>query len=239
MDAHIAVCITTRNRYEVFKKTLFMHGKFRPDNSSLFVVDDASDKPIRIGGNFFRFDENVGVATAKNKCLELADKWGADHIFLFDSDCHPISPDWHLPYINSGQKHLMYNFRLPNKPKTDMQEIHRDDKITAWTHTRGALLYIHRSVLDVSVALMNATSLTSITQTLAIEFTMQDSLSLEVWTYLTATSYYTAMIRTARLNHLCQTKLGKLIQQRIIGCIKKTARARRIWSINNGKHLAR
>jgi len=149
MDAHIAVCITTRNRYEVFKKTLFMHGKFRPDNSSLFVVDDASDKPIRIGGNFFRFDENVGVATAKNKCLELADKWGADHIFLFDSDCHPISPDWHLPYINSGQKHLMYNFRLPNKPKTDMQEIHRDDKITAWTHTRGALLYIHRSVLDV------------------------------------------------------------------------------------------
>lgn len=146
--AKIAVCITTRNRYEVFKDTLANHGKFRPDNSSLFIVDDASDKPVRIGGNFYRFDENVGVSKAKNKCLQLAYESGAEHIFLFDSDCYPLVKGWEQSYINSGENHLMYQFKLPGKPASDMRELYRDDKIVSYSHTRGAMIYITKKVLE-------------------------------------------------------------------------------------------
>lgn len=148
MEAHIAICITTRNRYEVFKNSLYYHGKYRPDGSMLFVVDDASNKPVRIGGNFYRFDENVGIAKAKNKCLELAYNAGAEHIFLFDSDCYPISQGWEKDYINSGDNHLMYQFKLPGKPQSDMRELERDDKLISYSHTRGAMIYVTKKVLE-------------------------------------------------------------------------------------------
>lgn len=149
MKSKIAVCITEHNRPEVFKNSIYHHGVHRPDNSMLFVVDDASDKPVRIGGNFYRFNENVGVAKSKNKCLELAYNAGAEHIFLFDSDCYPLKDGWHVPYIENKEPHLLYQFKIPGNPACDMRELYRDDEIIAYSHTRGAMLYIHRSVLDV------------------------------------------------------------------------------------------
>ena len=132
MNNRVGIGISTTANRNVLQTTFPAWANFLPDDARIEVYPD---------------NDWEGVATVKNRLLEILED--CEHIFLADDDVMPIKEGWHLPYINSGQKHLMYNFRLPNKPKTDMQEIHRDDKITAWTHTRGALLYIHRSVLDV------------------------------------------------------------------------------------------
>lgn len=145
----IAVCITTRNRHETFKDSLYHHGKFRPDRSMLFVVDDASDSPVRVGGYFHRFENNVGIPRAKNKCLELAYNSGADHIFLFDDDCYPIAHNWWRPYVEHKESHLMYQFKLPGRGANDMKELYRDEATIAYSHTRGAMIYVERKVLEV------------------------------------------------------------------------------------------
>ena len=122
---------TTPNR-KIINQTFKDWLKYKPADSQLEVISD---------------DNFDGVAVTKNRLLAMLDK--NEHIFLIDDDVLPLTKDWWKPYIESGEKHLMLNFRLPNKPRTDMQEVYRDDKITAWTHTRGCFLYIHRSVLDV------------------------------------------------------------------------------------------
>lgn len=88
-----------------------------------------------------------GVAVNKNRLLaELED---CDHIFLFDDDTYPIASDWWKPYIEHPEPHLMYQFKLPGKPATDMRELYRDDITVAYSHTRGAMIYIERRVLDI------------------------------------------------------------------------------------------
>ena len=89
-----------------------------------------------------------GVAVMKNKCLNYLYKSGCTDIFLFDDDCYPISKDWWKPYVEHKEPHLMYQFKLPGKPKSDMQELYRDDKTVAYSHTRGAMIYVTREVLD-------------------------------------------------------------------------------------------
>lgn len=116
----IAVCILTHNRPAAFALTYAAWEKFLPEGANLFVVDDASD-PIYHNSDY-RFPFNVGIPAAKNKCLELAMESGADHIFLSEDDCYPISKDWHKPYIESGINHLCYTFTgaykyVPARPR--------------------------------------------------------------------------------------------------------------------------
>lgn len=144
----IAICITTRNRPEVFDKTYQRITNHFPlgVEAKRFVVDDASDRPVPFTS--FRFEKRAGVARAKNKCLELAYDWGADHIFLFDDDTMPIRDGWWMPYVTHPEPHLMYQFKLQNR-KNDMRELYRDEETAAYTHTRGCMIYIERRVLDV------------------------------------------------------------------------------------------
>lgn len=142
----IAVCITSRNRHEVLELSMAHHNKYMPPNSKLFIVDDASQPPV--WGADYRFEKRAGVPRSKNMCLELAYNWGADHIFLFDDDCYPIANDWWKPYVDSSEPHLMYQFNLPNKPVKDMMELKRLYNLVSYTHTRGAMIYVERRVLD-------------------------------------------------------------------------------------------
>lgn len=80
----IGIAITTRNRYEIFKKTYDEMKKHAPKNSVIVVVDDASTTPCPEAT--YRFTENVGIARAKNKCFELLYKAGCEHFFLFYDD---------------------------------------------------------------------------------------------------------------------------------------------------------
>lgn len=144
----IGIGITTHNRHELVADTYAKIAALSPD-ATIVVVDDASDEPVKINAEVYRFDKNVGIARAKNKCLELLHD--CDHIFLFDDDTYPIAENWWQPYVNSSESHLMYCFKdwSDGTPVGDDQIIYSDDKIVAHSHARGCMLYIKRNVLDV------------------------------------------------------------------------------------------
>lgn len=143
----IGIGITTHNRYDVFSKTLAEIKRLAPAGAEIVVVDDASDKPVPEAT--YRFARNVGIAAAKNKCFELLE--GCDHIFLFDDDTYPLVQDWHQPYVDSHEPHLMYIFQdfATGTKLNDTIKIYQDSEITAWSHARGCMLYFKRICLDV------------------------------------------------------------------------------------------
>ena len=165
-----AICITTYNRPEILYRGLEEQLKYLPKGAKIFIVDDGSAEPLDSDvllevAQKYRHDgdenhvvavlpENKGIAAAKNKCLELADGWGADHIFLFDSDTWPRKQGWEIPYIESKEPHLMYIFTkfAQDGPGghnlSDCIELYRDANIVAYNHVRGCMLYIDRKVLD-------------------------------------------------------------------------------------------
>jgi glycosyltransferase involved in cell wall biosynthesis len=152
----IGVAITTKNRREVFNKTLLEWWGYEPipNEYRLFVVDDGSDIPFTnengYADYYYRFEQSVGIARAKNKCLEMMEAAGCTHMFLSDDDFYPTSPDWWKPYVMSGEAHLMYIFRdFSTRTKLhDTAVIYQDEKIVAYSHPRGVLLYLTRQVLD-------------------------------------------------------------------------------------------
>lgn len=144
----IGIGITTHNRQQLVADTLAKIQAVSPD-VRVVVVDDASLPRVRIAGaDIYRFDSNVGIARAKNKCLELLSD--CDHIFLFDDDTYPTTPDWWKPYVESKEPHLMYLFESwsSGKPVGDDKILYEDGVIVAHQHARGCMIYVHRSVLD-------------------------------------------------------------------------------------------
>lgn len=139
----IGVGITTRNRQDIAYATLAAWRNLLPKSAVIVVVDDASDEPFK--GATFRFEERVGIARAKNKCLELLYSAGVEHFFLSDDDTYPISPDWWKPYVESPEPHLMYIFEWRGGPP----RVAADDKHVAWSHPCGPMLYIARDVLEI------------------------------------------------------------------------------------------
>lgn len=143
----IGVAIKTRNRPEVLAKTLPVWQRMLPPDALLVVVDDASDKPV--AGATFRFQQNVGIARASNKALELLYNAGCEHIFLADDDCYPLTEQWWRPYVESREPHLMAIFDKPKgASKRQVEVLYEDDEIVAYHATRGYLLYVERRVLD-------------------------------------------------------------------------------------------
>lgn len=144
----IGIGITTHNRTTFFNKSYEEIKRLAPKGSTIVVVDDASKQPVP--NATYRFNENVGIARAKNKCLELLYLQGCEHFFLFDDDTYPIKENWHLPYINSKEPHLNYIFtEFRNGQKlSDSFIVYQDSNIVAYTHPRGCMLYYHRSALD-------------------------------------------------------------------------------------------
>jgi hypothetical protein len=141
----IGVAIATHNRNEVLKRNLIEHRRFQPPGSVLFVVDDASEIPFE--GADHRFDQNVGVARAKNKGLELLYDAGCEHFFLFDDDSYPVTPDWWEPYVSSREPHLMSVFITERRSWSEI--IYQDSEIRAMSRAQGYMLYAERVVLDI------------------------------------------------------------------------------------------
>lgn len=142
----IAICITTRNRPQVLKKSFEEWTKYLPENATIIVVDDAS--AYNIPSNF-RFNKNVGIARAKSKCLELAQNY--DHIFLVDDDVYPKVKDWHLPYINSGENHLCLTFDTNYKGKNYSSSIKKDGEhngLISYTAPNGCFLYLKKICVE-------------------------------------------------------------------------------------------
>jgi glycosyltransferase involved in cell wall biosynthesis len=145
----VGIGVTTHNRNALVASTVSKIQEFTP-NSKIVVVDDASDSPVKINDvEVFRFQTNVGIARAKNKCLELLE--GCQHIFLFDDDTYPIKDEWYLPYINSPEHHLMYLFDkwANGRPVGDDSILYTDSNHSVHTHARGCMLYVDEIALAV------------------------------------------------------------------------------------------
>lgn len=146
--SNIGIGITTHNRNKLVASTVAKIRELSP-GAKIVVVDDASESPVNIEGVIvYRFKKNVGIARAKNKCLELLRD--TDHIFLFDDDTYPIAPDWYVPYVESSEPHLMYLFESwsSGNPVGDDEILYEDGSIVAHKHARGCMLYVNTTVLD-------------------------------------------------------------------------------------------
>jgi len=150
--SRIGIAITTHNRADVLKLALDQHINHLPAGALVVVIDDGS-KPSAIvpnGVQLLRHETSLGIVASKNASLTALMDAGCEHLFLWDDDAWPIADNWHLPYIESPEPHLAYQFldlAGVNKLK-DMAVLHQDDKHIAYTGQRGVMLYYHRSAIE-------------------------------------------------------------------------------------------
>ncbi|MBJ8871012.1 glycosyltransferase family 2 protein [Citrobacter braakii] len=148
----IGIAITTHNRPEVLKRAIEQHTKHLPTGALVVVIDDGSNPAAVVPANvkLVRHDKSCGIVASKNASLTALVDAGCEHLFLWDDDAWPIADNWHLPYIESPEPHLAYQFLdLAGRNKlNDMAELYRDDKHVAYTGQRGVMLYYHRSAID-------------------------------------------------------------------------------------------
>ncbi|HEP0495155.1 TPA: glycosyltransferase family 2 protein [Enterobacter hormaechei subsp. hoffmannii] len=148
----IGIAITTHNRPQVLANTLEQHRKHLPAGAVVFVIDDGSNPPAKVPEwcNLIRHDKPCGIVVSKNASLECLMDSGCEHLFLWDDDAYAIADNWHLPYIESPEPHLAYQFLDLAGPRkiNDMTVLYRDDKHIAYSGQRGVMLYYHRSAID-------------------------------------------------------------------------------------------
>lgn len=144
----IGIGITTHNRNKLCASTVAKIRELTP-NARIVVVDDASELPVKIiDTEVYRFRRNVGIARAKNKCIELL--YDCDHIFLFDDDTYPLRLGWQQPYVDSAEHHLMYLFETWSSGQNIDQDavLYEDGNIVAHKQARGCMIYIDRTVIE-------------------------------------------------------------------------------------------
>jgi glycosyltransferase involved in cell wall biosynthesis len=148
----IGIAITTHNRPDVLRKSLEQHLKYLPTGAFLLVVDDGSLPTAAVPdeAHVIRHDKSLGIVASKNACLEMLITAGCEHLFLWDDDAWPIANDWHVPYIESPEPHLAYQFLdlAGSRKLHDIAELYRDGQHVAYTGQRGVMLYYHRSVIE-------------------------------------------------------------------------------------------
>ncbi|MDM3280775.1 glycosyltransferase family 2 protein [Citrobacter sp. Ce104] len=148
----IGIAITTHNRHEVLKRAIEQHMKHLPSGALVVVIDDGSSPAAIVpdGVKLVRHEQSRGIVASKNASLTALVDAGCEHLFLWDDDAWPIADNWHLPYIESLEPHLAYQFLDLAGPRkiNDMTVLYRDDKHIAYTGQRGVMLYYHRSAID-------------------------------------------------------------------------------------------
>ncbi|AVF15699.1 mycofactocin system glycosyltransferase [Enterobacter hormaechei] len=148
----IGIAITTHNRPQVLANSLEQHRKHLPPGAVVFVIDDGSNPPAKVPEwcNLIRHDKSRGIVASKNSSLECLMDSGCEHLFLWDDDAYAIADNWHLPYIESPELHLAYQFLdLAGQNKlNDLSVLYRDDQHVAYTGQRGVMLYYHRSAIE-------------------------------------------------------------------------------------------
>ncbi|WP_370361464.1 glycosyltransferase family 2 protein, partial [Enterobacter cloacae complex sp. 742-ADZ3-9B] len=152
VSSRIGIAISTHQRADVLKRAIEQHLRHLPAGAQVVVVDDGS-KPAAVvpdGVQLLRHETSLGIVASKNASLTALMDAGCEHLFLWDDDAWPIADNWHLPYIESPEPHLAYQFldlAGTNKLK-DMAVLYRDDKHIASTGQRGVMLYYHRSAIE-------------------------------------------------------------------------------------------
>lgn len=150
--ALIGIAITTHNRSDVLCRALEQHHKYLPPGALVVVIDDGSTPAAVVpdGVQLIRHEKSLGIVVSKNRSLEALMDAGCEHLFLWDDDAWPIADNWHIPYIESPEPHLAYQFKDLAGPKklNDMAELYRDNTHVTYTGQRGVMLYYHRSAIE-------------------------------------------------------------------------------------------
>lgn len=151
-SSRIGIAITTHNRADVLNRALNQHLQFLPAGALVVVIDDGS-KPAAVvpdGVQLLRHESSLGIVASKNASLTVLMDAGCEHLFLWDDDAWPVADNWHLPYIESPEPHLAYQFLdLAGRNKlNDMAVLYRDERHIAYTGQRGVMLYYHRSAIE-------------------------------------------------------------------------------------------
>ncbi|HHT2540358.1 TPA: glycosyltransferase family 2 protein, partial [Enterobacter hormaechei] len=110
--SRIGIAISTHQRADVLKRSLEQHLRHLPAGALVVVVDDGS-KPAAVvpdGVQLLRHETSLGIVASKNASLTALMDAGCEHLFLWDDDAWPIADNWHLPYIESPEPHLAYQF---------------------------------------------------------------------------------------------------------------------------------
>ncbi|ELY4070456.1 glycosyltransferase family 2 protein, partial [Cronobacter sakazakii] len=151
-QSRIGIAITTHNRPDVLKQAIEQHLKHLPAGALVVVVDDGSSPAAVVpdGIRLIRHETSLGIVASKNASLEALMDAGCEHLFLWDDDAWPIADEWHLPYIESPEPHLAYQFLDLAGPRklNDLSVLYRDDNHIAYTGQRGVMLYYHRSAIE-------------------------------------------------------------------------------------------
>lgn len=143
----IGVAITTHNRRDTALQTVATWKTMLPDGAIIIVVDDASVEPYPNAD--YRFDFNVGIAKAKNKCIELLIERGCDELFLADDDCYPTSPDWWKAYVESPHPLLSYTFSVVAKRIPNGNQLIKKDGLHKWySNPCGCMVYVNKILVD-------------------------------------------------------------------------------------------
>lgn len=132
----IGIAYTIHNRNEMAINSVLECYRQTRLQTKIVIVDDASDIPIP--GADYRFDQNVGIATAKNKCLELLE--GCEHIFLFDDDIYPTQNYWWESYTDSGFNHMCFTF--------GRSEVARTPVYVSYAQPCGLMIYLRRECIN-------------------------------------------------------------------------------------------
>ncbi|MDI7502385.1 glycosyltransferase family 2 protein [Cronobacter dublinensis] len=152
VSSRIGVAISTHQRADVLKRALEQHMKHLPAGALLVVIDDGSKPAAAVpdGVQLLRHEASLGIVASKNGSLEALMNAGCEHLFLWDDDAWPIADNWHLPYIESPEPHLAYQFLDLAGPRklNDLSVLYRDEKHIAYTGQRGVMLYYHRSAIE-------------------------------------------------------------------------------------------
>ncbi|QRU52037.1 glycosyltransferase family 2 protein [Klebsiella oxytoca] len=150
--AKVGIAITTHQRPEVLKRAMDQHMKHLPAGALVVVVDDGSNPAVDVPCNvqLLRQNTSLGIVAAKNASLNALMDAGCEHLFLWDDDAWPVADNWHIPYIESAESHLAYQFLdLAGRNKlNDLAVLYCDDKHIAYTGQRGVMLYYHRSAIE-------------------------------------------------------------------------------------------
>lgn len=148
----IGIAVSTRNRQVALSNALAEHLKFLPEDVFFVVVDDGSAVPVTVPDwvTLVRHPTSLGIVEAKNTSLHTLIEAGCEQLFLWDDDAYPLAKGWELPYIESPEPHLSYQFLDLAGPKklNDIAVLYRDQQHIAYSGQRGVMLYYHKSAIE-------------------------------------------------------------------------------------------
>lgn len=147
-NGKIGIGITTHNRHESCNETYDKIKALTP-HAKIIIVDDASAVPYPKAT--YRFNKNVGIAKAKNKCIELLHD--CDYVFLFDDDTYPVVENWFTPYIKAhletGNNHFCMTW---NRNATGRANGHKlissQNGINEYSSPCGCMMFYTKKVFE-------------------------------------------------------------------------------------------